>query len=162
MVSESPVRTGIRLRALRAHDLPEVLRIEGRSFSSPWSARAFRSLLDRPDTCLIAAVSGSETGSRLLGFAAAWFRGEDGELGDLAVAPAARRRGIGRRLVEEILAEARRREVARLSLQVRVSNVAARSLYAGVGFSVVGRRPSYYRAPAEDALVLRWKTGQSR
>lgn len=128
--------------------------IEEASFAIPWSAGAFRSVLARPDAVLLVADAGGE----VVGHAAAWFAGDEGELADLAVRPAERGRGIGRRLVEEVRSVAVDRGVRDLYLQVRESNATARRLYASSGFRPVGRRRSYYRSPREDALVLRWRS----
>jgi ribosomal-protein-alanine N-acetyltransferase len=81
--------------------------------------------------------------------------GEEGEIADLAVAPAARRLGVGGLLLDRVVAEAMESGVRALYLEVRESNSAARALYHSRGFDTVGRRRRYYQRPAEDALVLR-------
>ena len=85
--------------------------------------------------------------------------GEEGEIADLAVAPAARRRGIGGVLLDRVVATAMESGVGALYLEVRESNVAARALYQSRGFDMVGRRRGYYSRPAEDALLLRRSLG---
>ena len=91
----------------------------------------------------------------VLGYVIAWFVLDEGEVANIAVAPAARGLGIGGCLLDATLAEARGREVAHLFLEVRESNTVARRLYASRGFIELGRRKRYYRHPVEDALVLR-------
>lgn len=157
------VLAGARIRQLRPEDLPAVLRIEEASFEAPWSEWAFRALFRRRDAVLLAAElpagvdrEDGEGAWTMVGYAAAWFASGEGELGDLAVAPDARRRGVGRALVRAVKEETRRRGGTGLFLQVRESNEAARSLYLDEGFKRVGRRKRYYRSPAEDALILRW------
>jgi ribosomal-protein-alanine N-acetyltransferase len=71
------------------------------------------------------------------------------EILNLAVDPAARRQGVGRRLVEAAIALG-----GRWFLEVRESNIAARRLYDECGFRPAGRRPRYYSNPPEDAIVL--------
>jgi ribosomal-protein-alanine N-acetyltransferase len=73
---------------------------------------------------------------------------------NLAVHPAFRRRGVGRFLLAEGLREAHRRGARLATLEVRPSNLAARRLYASLGFVETGRRPGYYQAEGEDALLL--------
>lgn len=153
MASRERLARPLVLRDARPSDLPFVLAIERASFPVPWSDRAFRALLHRSDARVIVADDGGD----VLGYAAVWFAEDEGELGDLAVAPDHRRRGVGRRLLEACLEEARRRGIERFFLQVRESNTAARRLYASQGFRTVGRRHRYYRDPAEDALVLAWR-----
>ncbi|MFW6193847.1 MAG: ribosomal protein S18-alanine N-acetyltransferase, partial [Gemmatimonadota bacterium] len=141
---------GVRLRTARPADLPPMGRIERASFSLPWSETAFRSVMRRDDARLIVADRGGE----VAGYAAVWFAADEAELGDIAVDPDRRREGIGSRLVREVVAEARRRGVQQIFLQVRESNRGALRLYESAGFRRVGRRAGYYRSPSEDALVL--------
>lgn len=138
---------------MRAADLARVLEIETASFATPWSSRTFLNLLRRPNAALFAAedVPGS-----VLGYAVVWFAGPEAELGDLAVAPESRRRGVGSALVGAVLAEAVERDATELYLEVRESNDGARRLYESHGFEVVNRRPRYYSDPVEDALVMRY------
>lgn len=138
------------MRPVRPGDLPALLRIEREAFPVPWSERAFRMVMRRdPGAVLVAERSG-----RVAGFAALWVSGDEAELADLAVAPEHRRSGVGRTLLRACLREAAVRGAGQIFLQVRESNGAARSLYREAGFHEVGRRTGYYRAPAEDALVL--------
>lgn len=140
----------VRLRTARPADLPPMVRIERASFPLPWSESAFRAVMRRDDGRVIVAQGEGE----VVGYAAVWFAADEGELGDIAVHPEWRRRGIGRRLVGAVLDEARRRGAQQVFLQVRESNGAALRLYESAGFRKVGRRPDYYRSPAEDAFVL--------
>lgn len=147
-----PVADGgaVELRTARPADLPRMVRIERASFPLPWSEGAFRSVMRRDDARLIVADRAGE----VVGYAAVWFAADEGELGDIAVDPERRREGVGRRLVDAVVEEARRREAQQIFLQVRESNRAALRLYEAAGFRKAGRRPGYYRSPSEDALVL--------
>ena len=78
----------------------------------------------------------------------------EGYLGNVAVVPALRRRGVGRTLMEALILQAERQNLAFLTLEVRRSNHAAIALYSGLGFRQAGVRPGYYTAPKEDALLL--------
>ncbi len=123
-------------------DVAEVVEIERASSPAPWSAGLFvneirlahaRSLLARE------ATSGA-----LAGFACFWIVAGEGQLLNLAVHPRRRRRGIGRRLVERVAAEARAAGAAVIGLEVREENRAARALYTCCGFRRVGARRDYY------------------
>lgn len=136
---------------MRPADLDEVMRIERTSFTMPWRESTFRGLMRRPSASLaVAEVAGS-----LAGFSVTWFAADEAELGDLAVAPAFRRRGVGGVLLDRVLAECVARGTRALYLEVRESNAAARVLYERAGFETVGRRRGYYTTPREDACVMR-------
>jgi ribosomal-protein-alanine N-acetyltransferase len=93
-----------------------------------------------------------------IGFALASGAADERELLSIGVLPEYRRSGIGRQLVETIIAESTKRGAARLFLEVAEDNAAAQRLYRNLGFFAVGRRPGYYRrksGPAVAALTLR-------
>ena len=91
----------------------------------------------------------------IAGYVVAWFVLDEGEVANLAVAAGARRQGIGSALLDAAIRESTERGVTTLYLEVRESNQPARRLYASHGFEEVSRRKRYYRAPVEDALILR-------
>jgi ribosomal-protein-alanine N-acetyltransferase len=133
------------------HDLTDVLSIERVAFPTPWTLATFAGLLRRDNTRLrVADVAG-----RVVGYAVVWIVADQAELGNLAVAPAWRRNGLGARLLGLVLEEVAAAGVRELFLEVRESNASAQRLYARNGFKQVGRRPGYYSNPKEDALVLR-------
>lgn len=110
----------------------------------PWTGAEFASLLADPTTRLIAEAQG---------FALIRVAAGEAELLTLAVAPAARRRGLGRRLVAQALAAAQGAGAEAMFLEVAADNAPARALYAQAGFAEAGRRRAYYAGT--DALVLR-------
>jgi ribosomal-protein-alanine N-acetyltransferase len=141
----------LRFRRLRGDDLPRIMEIEQASFSTPWREATFQSLLLRTDTDLVAA----DRGGLLVGYAICWTVLDQAELGNVAVDPAERGSGVGSRLVDLAVAAVGARGARECFLEVRVSNHSAQSIYRRKGFVVVGKRPSYYSAPVEDALVMR-------
>jgi ribosomal-protein-alanine N-acetyltransferase len=139
-------------------DITAIAGIERRSFSDPWSESSFQELLAHSRmyfACVRQAAGGAPRPA--LGYVVAWFAGGQGEIANLAVDPDARGRGLGSRLLDAALDEARRHGVEEVFLEVRDSNTRARQLYESRGFAEVGRRRRYYRRPAEDAVILRWK-----
>jgi ribosomal-protein-alanine N-acetyltransferase len=74
---------------------------------------------------------------------------------NLAVRRDAQRRGVGRALLADLLAEADRRGARRVLLEVAVDNAPAQKLYAAFGFEPVGVRRGYYQPSNTDALVMR-------
>jgi [ribosomal protein S18]-alanine N-acetyltransferase len=149
----------VRVRLAEARDLPSILAIEQASFSDPWTEDAFESAFTLQRMRLFVAEEWSDEtrgGAPVLaGYVVALLLGVEAEIADLAVAPSARRRGIGKVLLERTLADLGARGVETVFLEVRESNSAARALYESRGFVTVGRRRGYYRHPAEDALILK-------
>ena len=90
------------------------------------------------------------------GFIVARRMGEEWEIENIAVAGATRRRGLGTRLLGELLDRARAAGASQVFLEVRESNRAARALYQKWAFVESGRRKSYYRDPVEDAVLYRF------
>lgn len=137
---------------MEAHDLTRVMEIEHQSYSMPWTESTFRGLLRRADADLLVAET---IELALAGYAVFWAVLDQGELGNVAVAPEWRHRGIAHHLLDAVIDRAIERRVRELFLEVRVSNSSARQLYQSYGFREVGRRRNYYMEPVEDALVMR-------
>jgi ribosomal-protein-alanine N-acetyltransferase len=151
-------------RAVRA-DLAAMLRIEQASFADPWTVESLTTALslDRMHVFVAESVgeesSGGDAAVRLLGYVVALLVEPEAEIADLAVAPEARRLGIGRALLERVISGLASAGARAVYLEVRESNQGARTLYETNGFACVGRRRGYYRHPVEDALVLRRDIG---
>jgi ribosomal-protein-alanine N-acetyltransferase len=117
---------------------------------APWSEHQLRAELDAANA--IGWVVKGEGG--LVGYA--FFRTcpPECELLHLVVAPGQRRGGAAQALLQQALRYFIEAGITSCLLEVRDSNVAARSLYAKMGFHQVGRRTNYYRQPVEDALLM--------
>ena len=139
-----------RIRPARRADVGDVAAIERVAFSDPWFAGDFAECVGAGVPFLVAEEHGT-----VAGYVIGHFAADEGEILNLGVAPAHRRKGIGRALVERMLATLRARGVRIVFLEVRESNTSARRLYEALGFREVARRARYYRRPVEDAVVLR-------
>lgn len=95
----------------------------------------------------------------LAGFLVARGLASEWELENIVVAPEMHRNGIGRRLLEMLLASARQENGRTILLEVRESNFPARQLYERAGFEETGRRRHYYANPSEDAILYRHALG---
>ena len=147
----------VTLRPLAGADIPAVVAIEQRVFPDPWTPEFFRSELGLP----MVHARVAELEGRIAGYLVAWLGSGEGHLGNLAVLPEARRRGVARLLLEALLDRARVLGVPSISLEVRVSNFAAQALYRGYGFRLAGLRRGYYRESGEDALIMQWQDPRS-
>ena len=149
MVARPPLR--FRIEPMRLEDVPEVHVIERASFTTPWPDDAYRSEIqtNRLATYLVARL-----GDQVVGFAGIWLMVDEAHITTFAVHPAYRRRRIGERLLMTLLDAAEERHAREATLEVRLSNVAARRLYEKYGFRPVGLRPRYYSDNGEDALIM--------
>ncbi len=147
----SYARPEVYLREMRLGDLDQVLQIETRSFPTPWSRKAFVSELTRNRYAyyIIAQMD-----DRVVGYGGMWVIGDEAHITNIAVDPECRRRGIGKRLLQELLDRARDFGARSVTLEVRRSNVAAQRLYEGQGFEARGVRKGYYTDTGDDAIVM--------
>jgi ribosomal-protein-alanine N-acetyltransferase len=138
---------------MRWWDVADVHRIEVDLFPDPWSVETLWSELARvPDSrhYVVAEADGA-----VVGYAGLLATGHQADVQTLAVAKGRQGSGLGRVLLDELLAEAARRDASEVLLEVRADNTAAQALYAGAGFEQIAVRRGYYRPGGTDALVLR-------
>ena len=139
------------LRPLELRDIEDVLAIQAASPEiAQWSLWDYDRVARRE---MAGWVTESERGE-VTGFIVARRIGNDLEILNFAVRPAARRQGIGAALLGEALRWGSAFSAAQAFLEVRASNLAALRFYEQHKFQVTGRRPRYYSAPIEDALIL--------
>jgi ribosomal-protein-alanine acetyltransferase len=123
-----------------------------------WSRGSYLSeIADRRHRYYVAAES--EEGE-LLGWGGVMVVQDSAEILTVGVVPGGRRQGLARRMLAELLAEARRRGARQAFLEVRVDNEPARELYRSEGFADMGRRPGYYDGGRVDAVTMRKELGQ--
>lgn len=164
-------------------DIPAVMAIERVSFPRPWPERAYRyELTENPEAYFVVArayeVGATSVAPRshwqrlvqrlglqdraptqralhtVVGFAGMWMHVDEAHIATIATHPGWRRRGVGERILVNLLREAQRRCAGIVTLEVRVSNIAAQHLYRKYGFEEVGRRRAYYQDNREDALLM--------
>lgn len=143
----------MRLEPVAAADADALAEVHARAFDDGWSAADIAGLLAGPGGFGLAV----REVDAVLGFVLARAIAGEAEILTLAVRPGARRRGVGRALVEAAAGAGAAAGAQALFLEVAADNLAAIGLYRQAGFAQVGARPAYYRrtgAPA-DALVLR-------
>jgi ribosomal-protein-alanine N-acetyltransferase len=162
----APPAAAIEVRRLTYADLPEVVAIERRAFTSPWSLAMFVLELSKPSGICLAAVvaetlpnaagdEASQRGRELAGYLICSRYDTVWHVMNVAVDPTRRRRGIATALISRVLE--RVEADAQLTLEVRRSNTGAITLYESFGFRSAGVRRRYYQDNGEDAIVM-WRT----
>jgi [ribosomal protein S18]-alanine N-acetyltransferase len=141
------------VRDLRWTDLPALAHLEAELFpEDAWAQGTWwAELAARPRRSYVVA----EQDGHLLGYAGVDLGGEVADVMTMAVAPAAQGRGLGRQLLDELVARAEADHAAYLMLEVREDNKAARRLYETRGFELLTVRRRYYQPGDVDARVLR-------
>ena len=131
-------------------DVGQLAEIEQECFAHPLEEKQILSLLGDERTLFLAAREGELlTGS-------VWVQTvlDEGYIGNVAVRPAFRRRGIADALLHALETLGRERELSFLTLEVREGNLPARRLYESCGFQTVAVRKNYYERPREDAVLM--------
>lgn len=142
------------IRPATSADIPAMMRLVNQSATAAhWSREQYESVFGGGAPRRVALVIEEE--ATLQGFLVAHEAAGEWEIENVAVAGAARRRGLGTRLLGEFLERARSEGAQSVFLEVRESNRAARLLYEKWAFVASGRRPSYYHQPSEDAILYR-------
>jgi [ribosomal protein S18]-alanine N-acetyltransferase len=149
MVARPPVR--VVIERMRLDDLPAVHAIEIASFTAPWPPHAYRSELE---SNRLAHYLVARAGDTVAGYGGMWLMVDEAHITTFAVHPAWRRQRIGERLLLAFIDLAIDQAAHEATLEVRLSNLAARKLYEKYGFRPVGLRPQYYSDDHEDALIM--------
>ncbi len=170
--------TSYRLQVLDITALPQLLELDRRCYGGHWGEQGYRAELERPTSTVVGVVAepvavaascgsgrtefslpspdlATQTTQALVGFGILWRIEEEAHIISLAVDPDHRRQGLGRRILEALLDQARAAGCRWATLEVRASNYPAIRLYESAGFQRLGRRKGYYNN-GEDGLVY-WK-----
>ena len=154
MTGEPATGAAVALVPMRPDHIDTLMPFEQDMFGTEaWSRSSYRAEL--ADTRHRRYVAAEGPGGELLGWAGVMVVAGTAEILTVGVVPAARRRGIGRRLLTALLAEATARRAGEVFLEVRIDNAAARALYASEGFDEVGVRRGYYDGGRVDAVTMR-------
>ena len=145
------------LRRATTEDLTAIMALENGTFGTDaWSAQSMRDEVKNPHCYYLVAVR-VESPKTIEGYAGLLApRGaQDADIQTIAVSVAARRRGLGRTLMLQLMVEARQRGFGQLFLEVRADNPGAQALYQQLGFEAIAVRKGYYQPDNVDAVVMR-------
>jgi ribosomal-protein-alanine N-acetyltransferase len=148
----------IIIREMTVADLPRVVYLEKLIFPDPWPESAFVEQITETGWGALTAVADDMA----VGYGCYYIVADEAHLTNIAVDPAYRRKSVASRLLERILQVAQENQCEYLLLEVRAGNIEARVFYERYGFTLLYRRPKYYRHPVEDALVMVRYLGQKK
>jgi ribosomal-protein-alanine N-acetyltransferase len=149
--AEAPRSGRVVIAPMRRRHLRGVVAIENRVNTRPWSQSLFAGELRLPESRrYVVALDGAV----VVGFGGAMYTGFEAHVTNVAVDPDRRREQIATRLMLTLFDDCRARGVEDVTLEVRMSNVAAQGLYHDFGFAPGGVRPKYYVDVGEDALIM--------
>lgn len=146
----------ITFRRMVPEDADALAVVEEKCFAVPWSREAFWRDASNTDAYYLLAIDTAQN-DRIIGYVGCWILAYEGSITNVAIDPEYRRQGIGRKMLLKLIDIVKEKGVTALTLEVRVSNAPAISLYEGLGFKSVGQRPKYYTNPVEAAEIM-WNT----
>lgn len=141
----------VRIVTARKEHLDDILRIEEECFSLPWTREQLEKQLDEDRYVFLAAED--EAGAAV-GYVGLMYVLDEGYISNVAVTLSHRREGIADMLLSELYKKAREKKLSFLTLEARLGNIAAQSLYKKHGYTQVGLRKNFYDKPREDAVLM--------
>ncbi len=140
----------LRFEPIQESHIPSILEIEKLTNTAPWSERSFKNELDHKFGVFLVAIMQGE----VVAYGGVWLVIDEAHVTTIAVAEQHRRKGIGQRLMVELLQKAKKAGMVCSTLEVRASNDAAIRMYEKFGDSVAATRKGYYPDNREDAVVM--------
>ncbi|MCZ0704190.1 ribosomal-protein-alanine N-acetyltransferase [Natronobacillus azotifigens] len=141
----------VNIRPMEVDDIPQVTIIEERSFTLPWTQDIYRKEITDNNFAHYFVIENKE---RIIGFCGVWIVLDEAQVTNIAISPDFRGNGYGSMLFQAMLNQVITLGARKLSLEVRVSNNAAKKLYRKFGLKPGGIRKKYYTDNNEDALVM--------
>lgn len=149
----------MRITPIELSMVPQVYRLGKETLSTAWKEEDLMREIDRPYARIYVAVDSNT----ICGFLHAHLVCETASVQNMAVDARFRRRGVGRKLMEALIAEiCKQTEHPEIVLEVRSSNTVAQSFYRSCGFSQAGVRKQFYDSPHEDGLLMKWEKEKRR
>jgi len=130
--------------------IPAILEIEKKSQGAPWSEKSFTNELENPHSYFLVALENQA----VIGYGGVWLIQDEAHVTTITVNQDQRRKGIGKRLMHELIKGSLERKANCMTLEVRVSNEPAIKLYDSLGFARAAVRKNYYPDNQEDAYIM--------
>jgi ribosomal-protein-alanine N-acetyltransferase len=144
----------IVLRRMEASDLPAAAELERTSGDARWTLEQWAAELAKPLGRYFVATTDF---GRVIGMTGGWIVGPELQVANIVIHPDFQCRGIGRQLLEKLIAQAAENGCREAALEVRRANRHAQALYRAVGFQETGHRPGFYQNPTDDAILMEKK-----
>jgi len=138
---------------MEEEDIPSILEIENVSFQTPWRFSTFSGEIVNKGISFPYVIV-HRIVERVIGYIIYWKIQEEVQISNFALHPDFRGKGIGEAVMRRIIKAIQRDGGVYVFLEVRPSNLSARSLYNKLGFKVLGTRKDYYQSPLEDAIIM--------
>ncbi|MGG1680106.1 ribosomal protein S18-alanine N-acetyltransferase [Neobacillus sp. NRS-1170] len=138
-------------RYMREEDIDQVLVVEQASFTVPWSREAFYNELHNNKFAVYIVL---EEDNKIIGYCGTWIVIDEAHVTNVAILPEFRGRNLGETMLRKLMSVSREMGAKSMTLEVRVTNHVAQSLYRKLGFQNGGIRKNYYSDNQEDALVM--------
>lgn len=145
----------MKIRKMRADDVPRITVLERDVFSDAWSEKSIMETLR--SSCTLCAVAEDDNG--ICGYMLLYVAAGEGEIVRFAVSKLTRRKGVGSSLMSWLEAVCMEEQICKWLLDVRESNAAARLFYESCGFAEDGMRKNFYTAPVEAAILMSRRLG---
>ena len=140
------------VRRMEEKDVEQIVAIEKDTFSQPWSEVDFRKAWKDSHNIYFVVEKGRE----IIGYCGLWSVVDEGQITNVAIRRDARGQGLATKMMTALLEEGIKEGLTAFTLEVRVGNHSARSVYKKLGFEEAGVRPNFYDHPKEDAVIM-WK-----
>lgn len=150
-LDKGSLETTVTLRRMTVEDLDQIMVVEHESFTVPWSKEAFYNELTKNKYALYTVAV---IGDRVVGYCGMWLVLDEAHITNIALLPQYRGMKLGETLMRHVIETAKEHGAKSMTLEVRVSNTIAQSLYRKFGFQAGGLRKGYYSDNHEDALVM--------
>ncbi len=142
----------IKLEKFGKKHINAVLKIEEQCFSMPWSKASLEKEIKNDIAIYVVATEGD----KVVGYGGMWHIVNEGHITNIAVDKNYRSRGIATMILNRLFEIGRQNQMIGITLEVRMSNNAAKNLYKKLGFVIEGIRREYYEDNGEDAVIM-WK-----
>ena len=145
------METTFSFRSMNIDDIDQVMVVEHESFTLPWSREAFYNELIQNKFAVYTVI---EMDGKIVGYCGVWLVADEAHITNVAVLPEYRGKKLGEALMRKVMDISRKEGAVHMTLEVRVTNHMAQSLYRKLGFQGGAIRKRYYTDNQEDALVM--------